>query len=260
MANIELKGNQYQNVPYVDLPTTESGTARFWEDILKMGVLRNDAELVQTWSKDSMFVADDGGTIPAYSTSAQTLAASAALTPTYTIDTANYNYFFLERALTTPVYSTATPAKGRNEYQFMAGIAELIEYPANSFVAASGKKYASRIANIGSIGHHRLLYWSSASAVAVYTGSTYGVAQAFVAPTIASVTSSVLTAHSPTLQMRGNATYLTSAVWNTITDLRVQYIIELYRVPKSHLNLDGWGMFQQGSHILDCVSNGGTLT
>ena len=47
MANIELQGNQYLNVPYVDLPTTDQSTARFWEDVLKMGTMRNDAELVQ---------------------------------------------------------------------------------------------------------------------------------------------------------------------------------------------------------------------
>ena len=48
---------------------------------VKMGALRPDAELVQTWSYDKLWVADEEGTIPAYSTSTITLTASSARTP-----------------------------------------------------------------------------------------------------------------------------------------------------------------------------------
>ena len=248
MANIELQGNQYLNVPYVDLPTTDQSTARFWEDVLKMGTMRNDAELVQTWSQDAMF----GGTIPAYSTSAQTLIAGANLTPTASLALADYNYYVLIRALTIPSYNTAVIEKSRNEYSVTSSMYEIVEIPAGTFKTLDGSKtYNTRSTNILSAGAaYRMLYWSSATAVALYT-STYGVYQSPTAPTIASLT---LTIKNPSLQMRGSTSYLTQSVWGTITDIRYQYVIELYRAPKGNLNLNGWGMYTQAMHIVDCVN------
>lgn len=254
MANIELQGNQYLNVPYVDLPTTDQSTARFWEDILKMGVLRNDAELVQTWSKDSLFVTDDGGTIPAYTTTATTLVASGDLTPTYTVSFATYNYYVLVRALTIPIYNTSTKSAGRPDYSILYGAYELVEFPASTFKSLDGSKsYASRTFSTTATGSgNRMPYWTSATAISVYSSTTYGINQVIAAP---GVSSSTFTVRNPSLQIRGSTTYLTSAVWATLTDIRVQYIIEMYRVPKGHLNLNGWGLYQQGQHVIDCATS-----
>lgn len=251
MANIELNGNTYSNVPYVDLPTTSQTTARFWEDVLKMGVLRNDAELVQTWSKDSMFVSTDGGTIPAYSTAATTLIAGANLTPTASLAFTTYNYYVLIRALTIPTYNTSVIEKSRNEYSTTSSMYEVFEVPASTFKTLDGSKtYGSQSTNIVSAGvAYRMLFWSSATALTLY-GSTYGVQQIPTAPTISS---STLTIKNPSLQIRGNTTYLTQSVWESITDIRYQYVIELYRAPKGNLNLNGWGMYTQAMHIVDCV-------
>lgn len=254
MANIELIGNQYMNVPYVDLPKVGGGTARFWEEVLQMGVMRNDAELVKTWTHDSLFVTDDQGTIPAYTTSATTLTAAASLGTTYTVDTANYDYFILIRGLTIPVYNTSTPAKGRNEYAVMSAAYELVNYPASTFTSLVGNKsYASDFPLVTTAyAAYCLLYWSTASAVKVMNGTSYGVAQTVAAP---SISGSTLTVQSPTLKIRGSTTYLTSAVWGTMTDIRWQYIIECYRAPKNHLNLNGWGLLQQGLHIVGCAKS-----
>lgn len=259
MADIVLQGNTYQNVPYVDLPKTPSGTARFWEG-LKMGVLRDDAELVKTWSSDSLIVHDDSVTLPAYATSATTIVASAALSGTYTLDYDNYDYYLLSRALAIPVYNTATPAKTRNEYAFLSGAYEITAFPAGTFKSLVGNKSnGSRNAMTLAVGAlYRMLYWSSTSAVAAYTSTTYGIAQVIVAPSVSGTT---LTVNSPTLQFRGNATYLTQTVYESITDIRRQFVLELYRAKKADMNLDGWGIRQQAMHIVDCVdSNSHNLT
>lgn len=259
MADIVLQGNTYQNVPYVDLPKSPSGTARFWYG-LKMGVLRNDAELVKTWSNDSLIVHDDSVTLPAYATSATTIVASSALSTTYTLDYANYDYYILYRALAIPVYSTSTPAKTRNEYAMLSGAYEVVSYPASTFKSLVGNKtYATRSGTTQAVGaNYRMLYWSSTSAVTVYTATTYGISQVIVAP---SISSGVVTANSPTLQFRGSSTYLTQAVYNTITDIRRQFIIEIWRTKKGDMNLDGWGIQQQGLHIVDCANSANhTLT
>lgn len=252
MANIELYGT-WLNVPYVDLPKVGGGKARLWDGI-KMGVLRKDAELVKTWSNDSLIVHDDGVTLPAYATSATTIVASADLTGTYTLDYTNYDYYILIRALAIPVYNTSTPAKTRNEYAMLSGAYEVVSYPASTFKSLVGNKtYATRSGTTQAVGaNYRMLYWSSTSAVTVYTATTYGISQVIVAP---SISSGVVTAKSPTLQFRGSSTYLTQAVYETVTDIRRQFVIEVWRTKKGDMNLDGWGIFQQGMHIVDCVNS-----
>ena len=258
MANIDFYGT-WLNVPYIDLPKVGGGTARFWDGI-KMGVLRDDAELVQTWSNDSLAVHDDGVTLPAYATSATTIKAYSNLTPTYTLDYTNYDYYMLVRALTIPVYSNSTPVKTQNEYAFLSGAYEITAFPANTFKSLDGSKsYATRSAMTLVTGAlYRLIYWSSTTAISAYTSSSYGVQQVITAP---SVSGTKLTARTPALQFRGNDTYLTQAVYESITDIRRQFILQLYRAKKGDMNLDGWGIMQQGMHIVDCVdSNSHTLT
>lgn len=222
--------------------------------ILKMGALRPDAELVKTWSHDSLFVTDDEGAIPAYTTTATTLTASASLETTYTVDLANYDYFVLIRGLTIPFYNTSTPAKGRNEYAVMSAAYELVNYPASTFTSLVGDKtYSSDFPLVTTAyAAYCLLYWSSGSAVKLMNGTSYGVAQTVAAP---SISGSTLTVQSPALKIRGSTTYLTSTVWGTMTDIRWQYIIELYRAPKSNMNIDGWGLVQQGLHVVDCAES-----
>ena len=257
MANIDFYGN-WLNVPYVDLPKVGGGTARFWEG-LKMGVLRDDAELVKTWSSDSLIVHDDSVTLPAYATSATTIVASAALSGTYTLDYGNYDYFLLVRALAIPAYNTATPAKSRNEYAFLSGTYEITAFPAGTFKSLVGNKSnGSRSVTLSVGALYRMLYWSSTSAVAAYTTTNYGITQVIVAPSVSGTT---LTVNSPTLQFRGHSTYLTQAVYESITDIRRQFVLELYRAKKADMNLDGWGIRQQAMHIVDCIdSNSHTLT
>ena len=41
-----------------------------WYNTLKRGIIRPDAEKVETWSYDKLWVAEEGETLPAYSTTA----------------------------------------------------------------------------------------------------------------------------------------------------------------------------------------------
>lgn len=216
-------------------------------------LLRPDIEKIKTYSNDSLAVTDDEVTLPDYNSSkAVTIKASANLSGTVTLDFDNYNYFVIERFLTTPVYNTNTPAVSRNEYSIGTVAYELLDIPANTFSAANGTKYASRAVGVAAYTGYRLLYWSSASAVGVYTSTTYGVHQVASAP---SISSGKLTVKSPTLQFRGSSSYLTSAVYGTITDIRRQFVIDVYRSPKGTLNIDGWGLNQQALSILNDVNN-----
>lgn len=220
------------------------------------GALRPDAELVDKWTMDKRAVADLELTIPAYSTANATLKAAATL-GTYTGDPLNYRYFVTERMLTIPEYSIATLAKGRQEYTMGWAEYEWLYNPAGQMptIINPSKTYGvysqMQAATLG-----REVYWSSATAVGVYTSSAYGANQAFAAPTISS--NKTITIKSPSIAIRGHATYLAQSFFNAIEDLRCQYVIELWRVPLT--GTDGWTFGTQMDSVLADIANGGTLT
>lgn len=262
MSDLQIAGATYPEVPSILIPKVGGGYAEYTEGgggsiTLTPFVLRPDAELIQSYSDDQWLVADAGIELPAYSTTAKTLKATSNLTPTITMDYTAYDYYVVERTLAIPAYSADTKAKGRNEFFASSYIYEIVDIPANSFVADGGKAVTSRTVAAAGQGFVRMLYWSSATAIALYTATTYGIAMGVTAPTIAS---GVLTIKTPTWLIRGNTTYLTSAMWALLTDIRFQYVIDVYRAPKANLNIDGWGTTQNFKHILDCKNDGGTLT
>ena len=223
-------------------------------------VMRPDAEKVYTLSYDKHIVADEGVTFPAYTTTSQTLKASETISPTIPRDTANYNYYIAERCLSIPEYSVTTKAKGRVEYSFASAFYEIVDYPANTISALlNNTKVTALSYSIFSAGNNvGLVYWSSGTALARYASAAYGVAQTITAPTC---TASAITIKTPALIARGHTTYFTSTYMNAVTDVRYQYIIEVYRAPKEHLSFDGWGLFNMSDHIMDCVhSSTHTLT
>lgn len=254
---VTATGHGFEDFPN-DIASITGGGA----PTLKMGVIRPDAELVQTWSDDYYVNADKGVTIPSYSTNSTILVAAAASSTIPTLSTANYRYYVLERVLTIPEYSITTKAAGREEYQWSSYCYEIVQYPANTIQAlVDTSKYASRNNAVFATGAHiQNLYWSSASALSLYPATTFGVAQAIFAPTISSDTAAlpILTIRSPSCMIRGNGTYLSKTYYDAITDIRCQYVIELYRVPldtTSTYGIDGWGLYSQTDHILDCVNS-----
>lgn len=253
---VTATGHGFEDFPN-DIASITGGGA----PILKMGVVRPDAELVQTWSDDYYVNADRGVAIPSYSTNSITLVAAAASSTKPALSTTSYRYYILERVLTIPEYSITTKAAGREEYQWSSYCYEIVQYPANTIQAlVDTSKYASsNTAAFAAGAHIRNLYWSSATALALYTNAGYGVSQSITAPSISSTTtaSPTLTITAPSCQIRGNTTYLSSTYYNAITDIRCQYVIELYRVPltTSSYGIDGWGLYSQAEHILDCANS-----
>ena len=217
-------------------------------------VMRGDAEKVYTLTYDKYIVADEGVEFPAYTTSAKTLKASETVSPTVSYDSTHYNYLIAERALSIPEYSVTSKAKGRVEYSFASAFYELVDYPANTISGIlDNKKLTSRSYSIFAEGNNvGIVYWSSTSAIARYASSAYGVAQTITAP---SVGASTITIKTPALIARGHTTYFTSTYMNAVTDVRYQYIIEVYRVPKSNMDFDGWGLYNMSLHVLDCATS-----
>ena len=220
--------------------------------ILTPYTVRPDAELVKSYSYDKLMVTDEKINIPAYTTSSTTVKAAAALSPTITLTYADYYYYVAERFLTIPIYNISSKAKGREEYHFSSYLYEIADVAGSSYKAlVDGKLYTSRTVAAAGQSLIRQLYWSSGTALSMYTATSYGVAQVASAP---SISSGVMTLNAPSLAMRGSSTYFSSTYWNAMTDVRLQYVIEVYRSPKtSTYNLAGWGVSQQGAHIASCI-------
>lgn len=218
-------------------------------------VMRPDAELVQRWTGDEKVVEDLGLTLPAYATSAKTINTGAALSPVTAMDL-DYRYYVAYFCLSEPIYSTETKVKGRCEYGASAFIYEIALIPANAIQTLDGSKaYATRqivAQSDGSIG--RELYWTSATAIGVANNTTYGAYCSGQAPTISGTN---LTVKAPIYGIRGNTTYMASGAWSSMTDIREQYVIEVWRAPADAC--DGWGLATAMLDILADIASGGDL-
>ena len=250
-VNISLQGADYPDVPKVLLPKTGGGNAEFYFDITPM-VIRPDAEKLATYTYDKWAVADEGITLPTYSTSAQTIMASASLEPNITLDYNTYNYYIVERMLAIPEYSITTKAKGRVEYYLASYLYEIAMIPGGTFKALlNGTSISGRSIITGATSVGRLFYWSSTSALSLYSSTLMGLYMTPVAPTISS---SVMTLKSPTCGTKGSGTYFSSTYANALTDVRFQYVFEVWRAPRNHLNIDGFGLEQSYRHMAACIN------
>lgn len=216
--------------------------------VLTRGTVRPDAELIKSYSYDKMMYADEEVAPIAYTTTSTTMINSGSLTPTITCDFTTYDYYVLIRMATIPTYSITTKGKGREEYAINGAMYEITNVPANTMHALidTNKYFASNAHIVYSAGNFvREVYYSSSSAISYYGSASYGYNQTVVAPAMNSGTGSTLTLKSPKFIVRGNTTYFTTTYMSAVTDVRYQYIIDVYRVPKSNYNLDGWGLTQQ---------------
>ena len=226
---------------------------------LKNYVIRPDAELVQTWGYNTLAVQDAGITLPAYSTSAQTLKTNA--NNTATLDRAANTYFIVYRMLTIPIYNTTTKAAARFDYHAAIDVNEITRIAANTIQSVDGtKKFTSTLDRVSSTtSNGTSVYWSGSTTLKAAGPQSYGCYQTHSTPTASGNT---LTVPMPTFYMRGSSTYLNSTNWGKITDIRYQCKVELYRAPlPSTLNTTGWTQYETLAHVLDDVkNNNGTLT
>lgn len=217
-------------------------------------VIRPDAEFVQSFTYDKLIVEDEGVTLPGYVTSAKSLKASVNLSPTISFDANTFRYLVVEKSLSIPIYNTTAVGKGRVEYQWSCNIFEYARVLANTLVSLDGSnKKLTSAQNLWTTNQlYRMFYWSSTSAVGLVTTNAYGAYQTASAPTISG---SSLTIKSPILYVRGSTSYFTSTYMNALTDIRFQYVIDVYRAPYEVPMVSGWEQEQILQHILNCVNS-----
>lgn len=230
---------------------------------LVLGAIRPDAELVQRWTYDKYIVADEGKTLPSYTTSAYTIKNAETL-GTASVDIDAYDCYELIRTLAIPIYNITTVGRGRLEYLMNVNSYEYIAVPGNTFhsLVDPSTKYTERNNYIASHGNIiRGFYYNSATIVQI-TSSTYGPYLTGGTPSVSiSGSLATFTVKSPSFHIRGSSSVFSSTYMDALTDIRYQYVVELYRAPKGNLNYDAWENTQQILHIQDCIdNNNNTLT
>ena len=222
---------------------------------VKLGVLRPDAELVQSWSYDKYIVADEGVTLPSYSATGIILKTGSELSISGTLDFDSYHYAVVYRGLTMPEYSTQDIGKGREEYFMNFQYYE----PYNVVAGVTGQTVSTTISTVSLFMYGTGSYagWYSASSFR-NTATPYGFHQS---PYDVSYSGNTLTIKSPDLKVTGNTNYFSQTYWDATDDVRFQYIIELYRVPKTGSNVNGFVQTSVANHIVSCANSAsGTLT
>ena len=222
---------------------------------LKRMVLRHDAELIHTASYDAMLVADEGNTIPAY-TSAETMIRGSEPILVTTVDVEAYDYLLVERALTIPVYSVSPYQRPYwHEYHIVCGIYECAIREKNLFQAiSSDDTNTNASSNTYSITGNSILSWDKTGTNFVINGSAvYGLRQSLQTPSL--TTAGLLKANKPGVYIRGAASSFPPACWEAVEDARLQYVFDVYRIPKGRLNFDGWGYKQLVKFCAECVNS-----
>lgn len=230
---------------------------------LKMGAIRPDAEIVKTWSYDKLLHEDEEITIPAYSTGGSVLLNTTTLESSSTLDFSSYDYVLTYRLLFTPVYSITSYGSGRWTATMNTAIYELVQTDENA-ISDNGVFNSDVAVDYTVVSQYtRLAYWSGSNALKLVRNQQYGVyAGGWNAPSISSSTSytATISPKTPTFMIKGSSTYFKNTYMNALTDVRAQYVIELWRSPKHNLNLEGFNSKTLMTHIIDCFNNGGTLT
>ncbi len=219
-----------------------------------MGVLRPDAELAYKLEYDALVVEDLGYSIPAYSTSKNTVVSNKEVGDRVYFDFDNYDYVVVERALAIPIYDTDTAMAGREEYTALDAISQIVHTNAGLYAAISdptkGYNYESNAQS--NLTNTASVYWASGSTVSELDNPTVGIYLNYHAPS-ANYTYGYIIARRPSLILCGNTTYLTQAAWEHLTDIRYQYVIEFYRIPKSDTGVNGWANYSLLEHTLKCA-------
>ena len=223
-----------------------------WYNTLKEGIVRPDAELVKVFAFDKKAVADLHLTIPAYTTTATVFLDTENLEQ-LTVDY-NYRYFIVEKFCAVPTYNRNDKLKGRIEYMVSTACYDFVFTPANYYKSLDGfDAYGpAQIVAQANGAVTKQPYYSADNAFNVYTSSTYGFGAVAQSP---GVSSGKMTVKTPKWQLRGSANYFTSTYWNALTDIRLQYVIEVWRHPLDSMGFNGWNTTQILDHMVSCAQS-----
>ena len=223
---------------------------------MKRMILRPDAEIAESWTYDKLWIADEGETLPAYTTTQQILRQYEELNITHEWDLDNYKYSVLSRSLVIPYYNTDEIARGRVEWSSSTTAYELTCFDGEDFPAlvdptiTAGGRPTAWVAT--GVQFPRLAYFVSSSYVSIYSSTSYGIWCSLTTPSYSGNVPKIM---SPQFTLRCQPNIFDQRFYEAITDIRFQYIIELWREPIGSLSYDGWTVTQAQDAIFDAIKS-----
>lgn len=130
---------------------------------------------------------------------------------------------------------------------FDGGCIRICIYPNGRIASACRGTYTIATNSAAS---YRSLYFTSATGISIYATTAYGIWTTAVAP---AYTGGKMKINSPNFTMRAQANIFDQLFYEALTDIRFQYVYELWRVHIGSLQYDGWQNQQSVDLALDCL-------
>ena len=219
-------------------------------DPLKRGAIRPDAELVRSYIYDRRIVRDEGVVLPQQGSGIFQLKESEILSPTIELDN-NYYYYILSKLLTVPIFNSTDKWQGREEYCITVQNYELVYIPAGMFKSLiDGTVYNTPVYGFNTTGSMtQQILWQSDDQLAVYELSAYGATQM---PRMPVLNNQIIYIYSPAFQLYGNENIFHNGA---LTDIRYQYTIDVWKVRRESMGINGWAITQELEHGIQCAQS-----
>lgn len=211
MANVQLKGTQYNNVPYIDAPDGASGTSRFWDMYGEYGFLGWNAEHVsQVYSADYNLEDTSFASWTPSTTATEIIASTTA--GTFSADLNNYEYYIRWRMDYNPQFVTGATMKAQTIRQVGSQWQTIHRRPYGLARFATLTDYYAYCATISSASVY-LIYYNTNGSLTWTTSSSTSIFPTMVAATFSSTSSATptVTVKTPMIQAKCSTSYLATA-------------------------------------------------
>lgn len=208
-----------------------------------VGALRPDAEKIWSTHYDRLIIQDEGVTKPSYSTSEQTLRA-ASIIETVELDYENYLYNVFVKGIAIPILDPDTAPTTRPVAWWGCYSQEIV-----SHIIGSGDGNVVLDHSFTSSYYRELMYLVSGQTKFVNNQAK----AAYLSSQALTGSGDFLSILCPALRVKGDTTYMNSASFAALIDIRYIYDIELWRVPANAGGVHGFVLSSMQNELLEKV-------
>ena len=208
-----------------------------------VGALRPDAEKIWSTHYDRLIVRDEGVTKPTYSTSEQTLKTSSII-ESIDLDYENYFYNVFVKGIAIPVLDESTAPATRPVAWWGCYSQEIV-----SHILDEGEGNIVIDRSFTSSYYRELAYMVSGQTKFVNNQAK----AAYLSSQALTGSGDRLSILNPALRVRGDTTYMNSASFTALIDIRYIYDIELWKVPANTKGAQGFVLSSMQNELLKNV-------
>lgn len=208
-----------------------------------VGALRPDAEKIWSTHYDRLIIQDEGVTKPSYSTSEQTLRA-ASIIKSIDLDYENYFYNVFVKGIAIPILDPSTAPTTRPIAWWGCYSQEIVSHMIDS---GEGNIVIDR--SFTSSYYRELAYTVSGQRIFVNNQAK----TAYLSSQALTGSGDKLSILCPALRVRGDTSYMNSASFTALIDIRYIYDIELWKVPANTNGAQGFVLSSMQNELLKNV-------